>query len=126
MERRRSCWIAPQPIASLMSARPLVWAVLPLTCALVTVAAGCASAGAGGRPSPFPNAGVSVTSNAEAASAGDTGLTVSDVISRALLLKGVPYRLGGESPETGFDCSGLVRYVFGQARIELPRTVAEQ
>jgi len=38
-----------------------------------------------------------------------------DVLQNALNLTGVKYKFGGNSPETGFDCSGFVRYVFGQA-----------
>jgi cell wall-associated NlpC family hydrolase len=38
-------------------------------------------------------------------------------------LQGIKYKYGGSSPETGFDCSGLVNYVFREsANVNLPRT----
>ena len=41
-------------------------------------------------------------------------------------LTGVPYRWGGSSPRAGFDCSGLVRYVYGKVGIDLPHYAASQ
>ncbi len=38
--------------------------------------------------------------------------TPEDVPMLAVSLIGSPYRLGGNSPETGLDCSGFVNYVF--------------
>ncbi len=50
------------------------------------------------------------------------GGKVNIVLQRALALMGTPYRWGGTSPDSGFDCSGLVGYVFRTALgIELPR-----
>ncbi len=50
------------------------------------------------------------------------GGKVQVVLQRALALMGTPYRWGGTSPDSGFDCSGLVGYVFRTALgIELPR-----
>ncbi|TXH77283.1 MAG: NlpC/P60 family protein [Lysobacteraceae bacterium] len=47
---------------------------------------------------------------------------VKRMLKRALTLLGTPYRWGGTSPERGFDCSGLVGYVFrNNLGIELPR-----
>ena len=50
----------------------------------------------------------------------------NDMAFYALSLAGTPYRYGGESPRSGFDCSGFVRYVFRHSLgVELPRTVEQ-
>ena len=46
---------------------------------------------------------------------------IKTVLQRAFALLGTPYRWGGTSPERGFDCSGLVGYVFRTIGIDLPR-----
>lgn len=46
-----------------------------------------------------------------------------ELVVRALSFVGVNYRHGGETPETGFDCSGLVRHVYRESLgLLLPRT----
>jgi len=47
-------------------------------------------------------------------------------ISHALRALGTRYRYGGASPETGFDCSGLITHVFERAGLSLPRTALAQ
>ena len=50
----------------------------------------------------------------------------SDLVVGALGLLGIGYRLGGNTPASGFDCSGLVRYVFQTAvGLDLPRRAEE-
>jgi cell wall-associated NlpC family hydrolase len=39
---------------------------------------------------------------------------------------GTPYRYGGSEPQDGFDCSGLVWYVYRSLGITVPRSAAEQ
>ncbi|MBP7607056.1 MAG: C40 family peptidase [Giesbergeria sp.] len=51
----------------------------------------------------------------------------SDLVVTAMGFLGVPYRRGGNNAETGFDCSGLVRAIYGQTiGLVLPRRADEQ
>jgi cell wall-associated NlpC family hydrolase len=51
----------------------------------------------------------------------------SEALLQALLALGVDYRFGGNSPVTGFDCSGLVAYVYREALgIRLPHSTLAQ
>jgi hypothetical protein len=60
----------------------------------------------------------------------DGGLTAeaqhNAVVSIAMQYLGVPYKWGGASPKAGFDCSGLVQYVFAQLGVSLPHYAASQ
>src|SRR5262245_50989072 len=107
---------------------------------VVAIAAGmllsaCASTGTIATPRPFPTAPLPPsTSSPKPAPVVSTpgpgpAFTIPEadaIVQMALGFQGVPYRLGGEDPSGGFDCSGLVRYVFEQYRVDLPRTVADQ
>ena len=47
----------------------------------------------------------------------------SNLIATAKNFIGLPYRFGGTSPTSGFDCSGFMQYVYKQTyNISLPRT----
>jgi cell wall-associated NlpC family hydrolase len=53
-------------------------------------------------------------------------VAANGVLIRALGLVGTPYRYGGASPEGGFDCSGLVQFVYrDSAGVRLPRSTRE-
>jgi cell wall-associated NlpC family hydrolase len=50
----------------------------------------------------------------------------SDLAVEAMSMLGIKYRYGGNTPDRGLDCSGLVQYVFKAALgTDLPRTSAE-
>lgn len=48
------------------------------------------------------------------------------VVAVARAQIGTKYRLGGGSPEKGFDCSGLIQYVMNAMRLNVPRTAKQQ
>ncbi|WP_243855454.1 C40 family peptidase [Aquabacterium sp. A08] len=54
-------------------------------------------------------------------------LPLSDLVLHAMGFVGTPYQLGGNSVDTGFDCSGFVQNAFQQSLgVRLPRRAVEQ
>ena len=96
--------------------------------------AGCASRGAA--PRPFPGAPAPPTTRSEPSPVPSPapgprpgpfpGAEPSAVVATALALRGTQYRNGGSEPSRGFDCSGLVQWVFSQHGTPLPRETREQ
>ncbi|RPI46862.1 MAG: peptidoglycan endopeptidase [Betaproteobacteria bacterium] len=73
---------------------------------------------AGASDLPMPSGDAAATHETASAAYMDT----RDIIFYALSMVGINYRWGGSSPQTGFDCSGLVGHVFRQiAGLVLPR-----
>ncbi len=72
---------------------------------LVVLLSGCAST----EKQPLPSVKPAMPGNSRAA-------------NDALQLQGHPYVYGGMSPQEGFDCSGLVVYVYNRQGLKLPRT----
>lgn len=70
-------------------------------------------------PSSFPGSARYPESARTSASASRLIGTAEDYI-------GVPYKWGGISPSSGFDCSGFTQYVFAKQGVRLPRTSYQQ
>jgi cell wall-associated NlpC family hydrolase len=103
---------APAPARGL----PRLW----LAAALASLLAACGHAPQRAQPSAAAQTRVwPVVAPADPAAA-------NAVLMRALGLVGTPYRYGGNTPEGGFDCSGLVTYVYrDMLDLRLPRTSRE-
>jgi cell wall-associated NlpC family hydrolase len=99
--------------------RPIVRATLgPLA---ITASLG----GHGVRVSAAPGT-ASGTSRSTSTTSSATNATAAGVLATAKRYLGTQYRYGGESPSSGFDCSGFVQYVFGRNGVALPRTSRQQ
>jgi Cell wall-associated hydrolases (invasion-associated proteins) len=59
----------------------------------------------------------------QTAPAGDVGVRAVGFALREL---GVPYVYGAESPEQGFDCSGLLYWAYAQAGVQIPRVTYDE
>ena len=100
--------------------------VLPILLLAVVGSAACATSGA--VPRPFPGAArpPSSTSTPIDKTGSEPNGSTPAVVATALTLRGTQYRNGGSEPSQGFDCSGLVQWVFARHGTALPREVREQ
>lgn len=53
------------------------------------------------------------------------GASVKSVLDLGMSFLGTPYKWGGSQPG-GFDCSGLLQYIYGQKGVAIPRVAADQ
>ena len=67
-----------------------------------------------------------VSTDTQAAFPGGTEPVWDRAAVYAVKLIGTPYRFGGTTPATGFDCSGLVQFTYRQAGFKVPRNTDEQ
>lgn len=99
-------------------AKPEFWRGIgsTLACALLSA---CASGPSVIAPPPAAPAGARDRAPSAPSTLGNEAMFM------ALSLVGTPYRYGGNTPESGFDCSGLIGYVFQHSlALVLPRTTS--
>lgn len=101
--------------------RALLPAVIALFCTTVAWADE-SSATAQGESSLFQRA-----ANSAQAAVSNTTSSINTMLEKSMSFLGIRYRFGGNGPQAGgFDCSGLVKRVFGEALgMNLPRTAVE-
>jgi cell wall-associated NlpC family hydrolase len=108
-----------QPAAR-FAASPARIARLAVLGIVVALLAACAGAPRRGNPAP------SALANEPARGPDGEIAAANDVLFRAMALVGTPYHWGGNTPAGGFDCSGLVDYIYRNATgLQLPRTSGE-
>lgn len=61
-----------------------------------------------------------------ASSAASSAASSERAAAYAAKMVGKPYRFGGASPSSGFDCSGLVQYSYARAGLKLPHNTEAQ
>jgi cell wall-associated NlpC family hydrolase len=119
---------SPRPAAPARRAARLARA---LACAAVLPVASACTVRVGGVPVTIPGpAGWPGPESRPAprrpGPAGSGRAPAARVLATADDYLGVPYKWGGTSPRTGFDCSGYVQYVYRREGVELPRTSRQQ
>ena len=75
------------------------------------------------RRRPDPVADAAPAPPAMAQGAGPKALAA---LKEAEKYTGTPYKWGGSTPQTGFDCSGLVQWAYAQAGVKIPRVTDDQ
>ena len=105
---------------SLMAALSLAWAGPTMTSARDTAADTPLGSPELDRPQSAATSQTAITASADKLTESlSQGLSI---VSEASKYMGIPYRWGGTSPQTGFDCSGFVQFIFRHTlNIKLPR-----